>query len=1065
MIDTLTILRSLDKPCTKHFELQEGKLTERSKGMAFKFDAQEMGISGLDDLGGALSALEGDRQAVIIRGKSTDALPAFDVHRRKDQFESAPRQWCLIDIDDLLIPEEFEDCNNHLPELVEASIRELPPEFQSVDCWYQFSSSMGIKKGKIRIHLWFWLSRKVFDSEMKVWLDGTPADLRLFHPVQMHYIARPLFYEGAFDPVSQRSGKHDAGAGISTVTVPSDLAFRSAVASTSSKQRTRGKSGLLYPADISYDPDTRLAIDGREQLMFLLSNQVMEQLVTAKYIPSEDEVTTALWKRFCEEADINIVSDRGAWTIADATSKAKARLQELADGTYDFVSRSDKTTLVAGSGRVERPTLVGAIEAQSKLNTILSCFFEDLAEGANPRAAIRLTMGAGKTKQTISYLKSYLEDKYSQTIEVYVPRHDLANEWEQSLDGINAKVIHVYPRTGGKWDEEAKAYPHPVMCQRDDYVRDLEEKGHSIYGNACLSRTSGEQCSFFGGCSYLDQFRQSGNDMGLENTIRIYTHASLFLSRNEFERQLDPDLVIIDEAFLSSAVSNMPSIPVGDVSQYIRSDGIPSLGSDLLECLTIHQGDLSYLRDKGIGAFEFNAVSVEGLNPTPSFSAETTHNRNVRSVKQYKALTQLLEIAANEIEDQGKDRFEQLAYNQRKSEIVICEHKPIRVPRSAPVLYLDATADPIITEVYLPSLQYHQIDVRQLAVVSQVHDRTGSNTFWNGKVKLELKSLSEPTYDPNHNDLAKLIMVLNEWVKAGESPLLVAHKELCDQLRGHAKLNEGVAVAHFMSLRGSNAYENRSVIFITGRNQPPMDAIERQARAIFGNSGNPLNYDDKKNLPSDQVEYWLSERSPHSASAITFPSFSDPRIETVQKQIREAETVQAIARLRLVWADYQKRVFLLSNLPVEIPVDHLIKFNDLMPDKLELQLYDRGDIPLTSKGLETMRPDLGYFDDAARQLFQPDRSKASDPKRLVFALPSLMKASVQIAKFKAGDKRKKEHKHLFLPKGFDGDQTSAILTPWTDQEVLEHLEAGWGAGAILDLELQFLFEGRPEVSD
>ena len=176
-------------------------------------------------------------------------------------------------------------------------------------------------------------------------------------------------------------------------------------------------------------------------------------------------------------------------------------------------------------------------EAQSELNGILEDFFEDLAEGANPRAAIRLTMGAGKTKKTITHLKAYLEGKYRQKIEVYVPRHDLADEWTKSLEGINAKVIHVYPRTGGKWDDEVKAYPHPIMCQRADYVRDLEEKGHSIYGNACLSRTSGEQCSFFNTCAYLDQFRQTSSDLGVENTIRIYTHASLFLSRNEFERQ------------------------------------------------------------------------------------------------------------------------------------------------------------------------------------------------------------------------------------------------------------------------------------------------------------------------------------------------------------------------------------------------------------------------------------------------------------------------------------------------------------------------------------------------
>jgi hypothetical protein len=48
----------------------------------------------------------------------------------------------------------------------------------------------------------------------------------------------------------------------------------------------------------------------------------------------------------------------------------------------------------------------------------------------------------------------------------------------------------------------------------------------------------------------------------------------------------------------------------------------------------------------------------------------------------------------------------------------------------------------------------------------------------------------------------------------------------------------------------------------------------------------------------------LSSYSHSAIAAITVRSFSDPRIEAIQKQIREAETVQAIARLRLVWATY-----------------------------------------------------------------------------------------------------------------------------------------------------------------
>ena len=816
-----------------------------------------------------------------------------------------------------------------------------------------------------------------------------------------------------------RSGLFEAGTGVSTVTVPSDLAFRSAVASSPQSNGQVANQDCLIQPILAVIQLLDLAIDGREQLMFLLSNQVMQELVTAEYTPSEEEVTDALWNRFCEEADISVVSDRGPWTIDDAATKARARLQELDSGTYDFVSRSDRTILVAGAGKVERPKLVGAEEAQSKLDAILSGFFEDLAGGASPRAAVRLTMGTGKTKQTIAHLKAYLTDKFQQSVEVYVPRHDLADEWEESLEGINARVIHVYPRTGGKWDEETEAHTHPIMCQRAEYVRDLEEKGHSIYGNACLSRTSGEQCSFFGNCSYLDQFRQSGDDLGVENTIRIYTHASLFLSRNEFERQAEPDLVIIDEAFMSSAVSNMPSIPVGDVTQHIRFDGNASLGFDLVECLTKHQGDLSYLRDKDIGAFEFNAVSVEGLNPATPFSADTTQSRNVRSAKQYKALTKLLEIAAREIEDQGRDSFGQLVHdnrktrnNNRKNDIVICEHKPIRVPRSAPVLYLDATADPIITEAYLPALQYHQIDVHQLAVVSQVHDRTGSKNFWNSKIGPEQENLSEPTYDPRHNDLASLITILNAWVKAGESPLIVGNKDLCEFLRDHPKLDAGVAVAHLCPCVVPMPMRIDQLYLLRAATSHQSMSIEQQARAVFGNSGNPLSYDDKENLPLDQVDYWLSKRSPHAPAAMTVPSFSDPRIEAVQKQIREAETVQAIARLRLVWADYQKRVFLLSNLPVEMPVDHLIEFNDLMPDRLEMELIRTGDLPLTPLGLEKMQDNLGLSKGAAKKLFQ--RSKASDPKRLLTQLPTLVRTTVQIATFKAKAKRT-EHPPSPLP--------------------------------------------------
>ena len=89
------------------------------------------------------------------------------------------------------------------------------------------------------------------------------------------------------------------GNGISIVRVPIDLAARTSRVTTTSKQRTHNKAGILDPASIIRDPVTEQVVDGREQLMFLLSNKVMRELVTTNHIPNEQEVTEALWKRFC----------------------------------------------------------------------------------------------------------------------------------------------------------------------------------------------------------------------------------------------------------------------------------------------------------------------------------------------------------------------------------------------------------------------------------------------------------------------------------------------------------------------------------------------------------------------------------------------------------------------------------------------------------------------------------------------------------------------------------------------------------------------------------------------
>ena len=130
----------------------------------------------------------------------------------------------MIDIDSLAWDSDVSDQQ----EMVSYAIQQLPPEFQSADCWYHFSSSMGIKAG-INVHLWFWLERTCSDNELKTWLSGGPVDMRMFNPIQIHLTANPLFSDGAVDPYPNRSGLFKAVSGVSAVPVPSDLATRTAI--------------------------------------------------------------------------------------------------------------------------------------------------------------------------------------------------------------------------------------------------------------------------------------------------------------------------------------------------------------------------------------------------------------------------------------------------------------------------------------------------------------------------------------------------------------------------------------------------------------------------------------------------------------------------------------------------------------------------------------------------------------------------------------------------------------------------------------------------------------------
>ena len=201
------------------------------------FNVLEEPVSDLKNLSALLQRLENDPTHTVIRGSLTDDQSS-PVPRKMGTFIATPRHWCMIDIDGIAWNGDLSDQQA----MLFYAIQQLPAEFQSADCWYHFSSSMGIKSG-INVHLWYWLERSCSDNELKTWLSGCPVDMRMFNPIQIHLTANPRFIDGAINPYPNRSGLFKAGAGVSTVTVPSNLAFRSADVRHPRLAALRGWSG------------------------------------------------------------------------------------------------------------------------------------------------------------------------------------------------------------------------------------------------------------------------------------------------------------------------------------------------------------------------------------------------------------------------------------------------------------------------------------------------------------------------------------------------------------------------------------------------------------------------------------------------------------------------------------------------------------------------------------------------------------------------------------------------------------------------------------------------------
>jgi hypothetical protein len=191
----------------------------------------------------------------------------------------------------------------------------------------------------------------------------------------------------------------------------------------------------------------------------------------------------------------------------------------------------------------------------------------------------------------------------------------------------------------------------------------------------------------------------------------------------------------------------------------------------------------------------------------------------------------------------------------------------------------------------------------------------------------------------------------------------------------------GADIAHFGNIRGSNEFEGHEIAIILGRDEPTVAAAEQRAMAIWYDTKEPIrqitpDVRGRINYRSRTRGYRLHDGSTKRVNVSVHP---DPRVQAVVEQGREAEMIQAIDRLRLIHNKKRKTVYVLCNIPLDLPVDELVTWKQLAEDRRLSDALAKCDergwdaLPLAAKEMSRLFPNLWATKKAAKRWLENTR--------------------------------------------------------------------------------------------
>ena len=581
---------------------------------------------------------------------------------------------------------------------------------------------------------------------------------------------------------------------------------------------------------------------------------------------------------------------------------------------------------------------------------------------------IKAPAGLGKTSLILDKLPALAHKR----VEIYVPTLDLANEIHAKLSNsqVTSKIVMGREQPDGAGQS---------MCRKPTLAREISKLGYPVFPIICMGRTvprdkySAECCEYFRECSYLKQFETN-------EQILIYTHAYLPLPRNNKET-IRPSLVVIDESFLSTCLESY-SFPRGELRAAVHDDSKRNAKNVVNRVLTEFDEDrpiLDALRAWDLSAETMKRALDEVSSSGASFNPYSSDAELLTGLKTFSARMRvdiLIEVLIAEVKT-PRSQSHGITFNHNAQILTVHYRKPISRFQSpgteSDIIIIDANADIELIRPWFPDARFQDIPALRKAHVIQCSSMRGSISSF--VPNLHKDDYSRKWAEKNLEGIEELI---SRESQGGAKKLLIVGPQIVTGNSNKAiepliSCPPNGVLAHFNGLRGVDAYKSFDGIIVIGRNQPPIEELEKLARSLWFDADEPLRF----------ANDWVVELRPHRmrdpahAIGVEVLIHPDPRIQKLHEQIREGESTQAIDRLRLIHTLQPKRVIVVSNIPLDIVVDELITFDELAWQSRFQQAINEldGILPLNSEFLSGRFPYLWATPSAAKMDLRRGRKK------------------------------------------------------------------------------------------